>query len=91
MLHCAGRGDWTITSEILALLIGNGLKYFEITSGSGCVIYGGKALTGGGGVPPLQTAESRWRKNEYNKQKGLFVSIQKNFNLFSQIHGNLKK
>jgi len=34
-------------------------------------------LTGGGGVPPLQTAESRWRKNVYNKRKHLLVRAQK--------------
>ena len=46
-----------LMSEILALLVGNGLNWLEITSGF--AIYGGKDLIGGGGVPPLQTAESR--------------------------------
>jgi len=62
-------------SEILALLIGNGLNWLQITSG--CAIYGGKDFIGGGGLPPHGTAESRWRKNVYNKQKRLLVSAQK--------------
>jgi hypothetical protein len=81
MLHCASLGDWTnsllrLMSEILALLIGNGLKWLENTSG--CAIYGGKAVTErGGGVPPSRTAESTWRKNVCNKGKVLLVSAQK--------------
>jgi hypothetical protein len=61
----------------LALLTGNGVKWFENTSESGCAIYGGQSFDWGRGMPPLQTAESRWRKNVYNKRKSLLVSVKK--------------
>ena len=60
-------------SEILALLIGNGLKWLEKTSG--CAIFGGQVVKGGDAAAPdgrVQMAE-----NAYNKRKDLFVSAQK--------------